>query len=55
MTGLAQVQWYHDMVWKNLFNFALERSVLAGNGQNGPKVQVSKRTEIMELLKVQVL
>ena len=36
---LAQVQWYNDMVWKSLFNFVLERSVLAGNGQNGPNVQ----------------
>ena len=54
MTCLAQIQWYHDMVWKNLFNFVLERSVLAGNGQNGPNVQLSKRTEIMKLLKVQV-
>ena len=27
------------MVWKNLFNFVLERSVLAGNGQNAPNVQ----------------
>ena len=44
------------MTWcgKNLFNFVLERSVLAGNGQNGPKVQLPKRTEIMKLLKVQV-
>ena len=42
------------MVWKNLFNFVLERSVLAGNGQNGPNVPLSKRTEIMKLLKVQV-
>ena len=53
MTCLAQIQWYHDMVWKNLFNFVLERSVLAGNGKNGPNVQLSKRTEIMKLLKVQ--
>ena len=31
----------------------MERSVLAGNGQNGPNVELSKRTEIMEHLKVQ--
>ena len=40
------------MMWKILF-FFFERSVLAGNGQNGPNVQLSKRTSIMELLKVQ--
>ena len=36
-----QVQWYNDMAWawKSLFNFVLESSVLAGNGQNGPNVQ----------------
>lgn len=42
------------MVWKNLFNFVSERSVWAGNVQNGPNVQQSKRRRIIELLKVQV-
>ena len=54
ITCLAQVQWYNDMVWKNLFNFVSERSVWAGNVQNGPNVQQSKRRRIIELLKVQV-
>ena len=54
ITFLAQVQWYNDMVWKNLFNFVSERSVWAGNVQNGPNVQQSKRRRIIELLKVQV-
>ena len=43
------------MVWKDLFNFVSKSSILAGNGQNGPNVQLSKRTQIMEFLKVQGL
>ena len=40
------------MVWKSLFNFVLERSVLAGNIQYGPNIQQSERANIIELLKV---
>jgi hypothetical protein len=41
-TYVAEAQWYSDLsllVWKGLFTFGWEHSILAGNFQNGPRVQ----------------
>lgn len=41
-TCVAEAQWYSNLsllVWKGLFTFGWEHSILAGNFHNGPRVQ----------------